>query len=181
MTRALSDDPRNLAFNDETWIKTNRAPLRGWGPNGERVRSFAPHGHWRNLTFLDALCCGPLMASFASSMAPSMSMANASVPNSNSGSSQSSGPEMPTSWTISEATSPPLCVSTSRPPAPGSGICRHTLPTSIRSSRHSPRSNTRCAPPSSDPSKTLGDTQGPLSQPSESAAGRKHNDKHSNI
>ena len=31
------------------------APLRGWGPKGERVRSFAPHGHWRTLTFLGAL------------------------------------------------------------------------------------------------------------------------------
>jgi hypothetical protein len=28
------------------------APLRGWGPKGERVRGFAPHGPWRTLTFL---------------------------------------------------------------------------------------------------------------------------------
>ena len=33
------------------------APLRGWGPKGERVRGFAPHGHWRTLTFLGALRC----------------------------------------------------------------------------------------------------------------------------
>jgi hypothetical protein len=33
----------------ETWIKTNMAPLRrGWGPKGERLRGFAPLGHWRN-------------------------------------------------------------------------------------------------------------------------------------
>jgi len=25
-------DPRRLVFIDETWIKTNMAPLRGWGP-----------------------------------------------------------------------------------------------------------------------------------------------------
>lgn len=30
-------------------------PLRGWGPRGERLRGFAPHGHWRTLTFLGAL------------------------------------------------------------------------------------------------------------------------------
>ena len=48
-------DASRLVFIDETWIKTNMAPLRGWGPKGERLRSFAPHGHWRTLTFLGAL------------------------------------------------------------------------------------------------------------------------------
>ena len=38
------------------------APLRGWGPKGERVRGFAPHGHWRTLTFLGALRCDRLTA-----------------------------------------------------------------------------------------------------------------------
>jgi transposase len=42
-------------FIDETWIKTNMAPLRGWGAKGKRLRGFAPHGHWRTLTFLGAL------------------------------------------------------------------------------------------------------------------------------
>ena len=31
------------------------ALLRGWGPKGARLRGFAPHGHWRTLTFLGAL------------------------------------------------------------------------------------------------------------------------------
>ena len=48
-------DPRRLVFIDETWIKTNMAPLRGWGPKGARLRGFAPFGHWRTLTFLGAL------------------------------------------------------------------------------------------------------------------------------
>lgn len=48
-------DPTRLVFIDETWIKTNMAPLRGWGPKGKRLRGFAPHGHWRTLTFLGAL------------------------------------------------------------------------------------------------------------------------------
>lgn len=49
-------------FIDETWIKTNMAPLRGWGPKGKRLRGFAPHGHWRTMTFLAALRCGGLTA-----------------------------------------------------------------------------------------------------------------------
>ncbi|WEX77242.1 IS630 family transposase [Sinorhizobium numidicum] len=48
-------DPERLVFIDETWIKTNMTPLRGWGPKGKRLRAFAPHGHWRTLTFLGAL------------------------------------------------------------------------------------------------------------------------------
>ncbi len=48
-------DPTRLVFIDETWIETNMAPLYGWGPRGKRLRGFAPHGHWRTLTFLGAL------------------------------------------------------------------------------------------------------------------------------
>ena len=48
-------DPRRLVFLDETWIKTNMAPLRGWGPRGERLAAKVPHGHWKTLTFIAAL------------------------------------------------------------------------------------------------------------------------------
>ena len=37
-------------------------PIRGWGPKGKRLRAFAPHGHWRTLTFLGALRCDRLTA-----------------------------------------------------------------------------------------------------------------------
>jgi transposase len=47
--------PERLVFIDETWIKTNMAPLRGWAPKGERLYGFAPDGRWRTLTFLAAL------------------------------------------------------------------------------------------------------------------------------
>jgi DDE superfamily endonuclease len=57
-----SFDPRRLVFIDETWIKTNMAPLRGWGPKGDRAPGFAPHGHWRTLTFVGALRCDQLTA-----------------------------------------------------------------------------------------------------------------------
>ena len=48
-------DPERLVFIDETWIKTNMAPVRGWGSKGERLAGFAPDGRWRTLTFLAAL------------------------------------------------------------------------------------------------------------------------------
>jgi hypothetical protein len=48
-------NPRHLVFLDETWIKTNMAPLRGWGPCGRRLAAKVPHGHWKTLTFIAAL------------------------------------------------------------------------------------------------------------------------------
>ncbi len=48
-------DPSRLVFIDETWTKTNMAPLRGWGPKGSRLRAKAPYGHWNTMTFLAAL------------------------------------------------------------------------------------------------------------------------------
>ncbi len=55
-------DPRKLVFIDETWIKTNMAPLYGWGAKGKRLRGLAPHGHWRTLTFVGALRYDRLVA-----------------------------------------------------------------------------------------------------------------------
>ena len=48
-------DPTRLVFIDETWAKTNMAPLRGWGPRGQRLKAKAPYGHWKTMTFLAAL------------------------------------------------------------------------------------------------------------------------------
>ena len=47
--------PERLVFIDETWAKTNMAPLRGWAPRGQRLKAKVPHGKWRTLTFLAAL------------------------------------------------------------------------------------------------------------------------------
>ena len=47
--------PSQLVFIDETWVKTNMAPLRGWGTRGRRLKAYAPHGHWKTLTFIAAL------------------------------------------------------------------------------------------------------------------------------
>ena len=48
-------DPTRLVFIDETWTKTNMAPLRGWGPCGQRLPAKVPYGRWTTLTFLAAL------------------------------------------------------------------------------------------------------------------------------
>ena len=48
-------DPRRLVFIDETWAKTNMAPLRGWCTRGARLNAKVPHGHWKTLTFIAAL------------------------------------------------------------------------------------------------------------------------------
>ena len=48
-------DQSRLVFIDETWIKTNMAPLRGWGPSGQRLEASAPFGHWKTMTFIAAL------------------------------------------------------------------------------------------------------------------------------
>jgi transposase len=42
-------------FIDETWVKTNMAPLRGWCSRGKRLIGKAPHGRWRTMTFIAAL------------------------------------------------------------------------------------------------------------------------------
>jgi len=47
--------PERLVFIDETWVKTNMAPLRGWGPRSKRLKAYAPFGHWKTLTFIAAL------------------------------------------------------------------------------------------------------------------------------
>src|SRR5947209_4169452 len=48
-------EPERLVFIDETWTKTNMAPLRGWAPRGERLIAKVPHRRWKTTTFLAAL------------------------------------------------------------------------------------------------------------------------------
>jgi transposase len=51
-----------LIFIDETWTRTNMAPLRGWGPRGLRVMGKAPFGRWKTMTFIAALRQGGIQA-----------------------------------------------------------------------------------------------------------------------
>jgi transposase len=55
-------DPARLVFLDETWVKTNMAPLRGWGPKGQRLKAHVPFGHWKTMTFIAALRCDRIEA-----------------------------------------------------------------------------------------------------------------------
>lgn len=55
-------DPERLVFIDETWIKTDMAPIRGWGPKGQRLKGYAPDSRWRTYTFLAALRLDALTA-----------------------------------------------------------------------------------------------------------------------
>jgi putative transposase len=48
-------EPVRLVFIDETWTKTNMAPLRGWGRRGQRLSAKVPQGRWKTMTFLAAL------------------------------------------------------------------------------------------------------------------------------
>jgi putative transposase len=48
-------DPKRLGFVDETWVKTNMAPLRGWAPRGQRLKAKVPHRRWKTMTFIAAL------------------------------------------------------------------------------------------------------------------------------
>ena len=55
-------DPSRLVFIDETWTKTNMAPIRGWCLKGQRLVAHIHHGHWKTMTFLAALRCDAITA-----------------------------------------------------------------------------------------------------------------------
>ncbi len=57
-------DPARYVFVDETWAKTNMAPLRGWAPVGQRLHAKVPYGHWKTMTFIAALRCDRIDAPF---------------------------------------------------------------------------------------------------------------------
>ena len=48
-------EPERLVFIDETWTRTDMAPLRGWAPRGCRLTAKVPHRRWKTMTFLAAL------------------------------------------------------------------------------------------------------------------------------
>ncbi|WP_425248818.1 transposase [Bradyrhizobium yuanmingense] len=46
-------EAERLVFIDESWTRTEMAPLWGWAPRGHRLPAEAPHGRW-TMTFLAA-------------------------------------------------------------------------------------------------------------------------------
>jgi transposase len=48
-------DPARLVFIDETCTTTAMVRLRGRNPRGKRLVDYAPHGHWKTITFVAGL------------------------------------------------------------------------------------------------------------------------------
>jgi len=48
-------DAKRLVFIDESAAKTNMTRLRGRARRGQRVRDYAPHGHWYTTTMIGSI------------------------------------------------------------------------------------------------------------------------------
>jgi transposase len=57
-------DPARLVFIDETCTSTAMVRLRGRAPRGERLVGYAPHGHWKTITFVGGLRQRGMIAPF---------------------------------------------------------------------------------------------------------------------
>jgi len=57
-------DPARLVFIDETCTNTSMVRLRGRCPRGERLIDYAPHGHWKTITFVAGLRHRGMVAPF---------------------------------------------------------------------------------------------------------------------
>jgi transposase len=57
-------EPARLVFIDETSTNTSMVRLRGRCPRGERPIGYAPHGHWKTLTFVTGLRQRAMVAPF---------------------------------------------------------------------------------------------------------------------
>jgi transposase len=57
-------DPARLVFIDETATTTNMVRLRGRCRRGARLIGYAPHGHWKTITFVAGLRHDRMVAPF---------------------------------------------------------------------------------------------------------------------
>jgi transposase len=57
-------DPARLVFIDETATSTSMVRLRGRCARGERLVGYAPHGHWKTITFVAGLRHDRMVAPF---------------------------------------------------------------------------------------------------------------------
>jgi transposase len=53
-----------LVFLDETAITTSMVRTRGRSPRGDRLVDYAPHGHWKTVTFIAGLRHDRMVAPF---------------------------------------------------------------------------------------------------------------------
>ncbi|TIP30216.1 MAG: transposase [Mesorhizobium sp.] len=135
-------DPTRLVFLDETWVKTNMAPLRGWGARGERLVAHAPYGHWKTMTFIAALrhdrveapwvLNGPINGE-AFRLYVETQLIKTLKPG-----------DIVVLDNLGSHRALPSAIS-SEPLAQGCSSCRRTVPISIQSSSCSPSSSTSCA------------------------------------
>ena len=144
--------PERLVFIDETWTKTNMAPLRGWAPRGKRLRRpRCRTATGRRMTFLAALrhdridapwlLDGPINGESFRAYVEQVLVPDAQARR-HRHHGQSRQPQ-------GQGRAP----RSSARPAPSSSSCPNTRPTSIRSSRSSPSSSTCCARPPRAPSR----------------------------
>ena len=57
-------DSTALVFIDETAITTDMVRTRGRCPRGDRLVDYAPHGHWKTITFIAGLRHDEMVAPF---------------------------------------------------------------------------------------------------------------------
>ncbi len=128
-------------------MKTNMAPLRGWGPKGKRLPAKAPYGHWKRLTFIAALrhdridapfvidgpINGELFTAYVEQvLAPTLNRGDIVILD-NLGSHKGKATRQ-----------------TSEKRAPTSSSCRPTAQTSILSNSSSPSSSISCEKPNKE-------------------------------
>jgi hypothetical protein len=117
--------PERLVFIDETWTKTNVAPLRGWAPCRRRLLAKVPHRHWKTTTFR----CDTI-GSRRHGFLRAQSMARAFEFMSRRYSCPLFGRATSSSWTISAVTRATLMLivgQSSRPPHAQNGLYALTL------------------------------------------------------
>src|SRR6516162_881823 len=57
-------DPARLVFLDETCTHTKMVRSYGRSPRGDRLIGYAPHGHWKTITFVADLRLRAITAPF---------------------------------------------------------------------------------------------------------------------
>src|ERR1700750_2845422 len=118
-------EPERLVFIDETWTRTDMAPLRGWAPRGCRLTTKVPHGRWKTMTFLAALRHDRIEAPWFIEGPIDGDSFRLYVERF---SSRRFAPPTSSSWTISAATEAKSCVSSSAPPERSCSSCPNTRP-----------------------------------------------------
>src|SRR4026208_2298477 len=126
-------EPERLVFIDETWTRTERAPLRGWAPRGCRLTTKVPHGRWKTMTFLAALRHDRIEAPWfiegpIDGDSFRLYVEKILLPTLRPRRPRRFAPAPSSSGTISAATEAKSCVSSSAPPERSCSSCPNTRP-----------------------------------------------------